>query len=145
MSENDDVFAKHLGKHQGMKIGEDTIYLKPLGIQHGPELISFQANMMNGMTQELMDKLEKEDSEIGIIEIKQILSGLGEEGRTAMFNLIKATLKKSFPEKWEKDRDALESFGLKYGLMLGMEIIKLNSVENHESKKKAKVLDKLNR
>ena len=134
---NEELFEKHLGKKNDIKLGDDLFSIKPLGVKYLPHILKVQSGFMSGLSDDMMDK----DKVMGIEEVKLLLGGLDDGAMKSMSTLIKDSLVKSYPDM---SVDKLEEFGLMHSMELIMHIININTTANHESVKKDKILEELN-
>lgn len=111
---------KHLGIGEPIKIGEDEINLKPLGVEDLPSFFK----LMRVMTK--VKKGEMSDEEYSV----SIFGSMDDECLNALSTLIKKTIDISFPDEKEEVRN---QFGMKYMMPLLMKIMELN-MQGVESK-----------
>ena len=115
------ILSKHLAVGEPLKIGEDTIYLKPLGTQYLP--LFFKAMKAFGST-----STNPEDT----------FRNMDEGGLVAIRDIIDATLAKSLPDESKEDREA---FGLKYMMTLLPKIMEINmQIDSADIQKKQELM-----
>ena len=115
-------FSKHLDKEENyVEIENERYNLRCLCTESIPDFL-IAAKAFAGMDKNDPDPFKKLDLET-INSIK---------------NMINNTLKKSFPDDWQKDPDELKQFGFKYMMVLLPKILEINSadkVNTHEEHK----------
>ena len=123
------IFEKHLGKGEEIDIEGTKFLLKPLTTESIPDLMKVM-KMFSGT---------KEGG-----NVEDMFKNLNDDGLGAVKKLIDNTLKISFPDEPEVERG---QFGMKYMMILLPKIFEINSSDmgSHETKKKAKILEHINK
>ena len=119
------ILSRHLGKGEELKVGEDTILIKPLGTEEIPNFFKAMkafSGAQEGATTENM------------------LKNLDDAGLNAITHIINKTLKISLPDEPEEDR---KQFGLRYMSQLLDIIFKINFQESDDQKRIAKIKKRL--